>query len=110
MRGSPPGGWFRLPCHDQWRDGCGIKRSCADYSPFTVEEVAAQDAEMAAAVKRIQASESLVARVKRENKGRDARGLDTCPVCGKPLAWSHAGYNGHVAMKCETEDCIAFME
>lgn len=33
-----------------------------------------------------------------------------CPVCKGKLHLSQAAYNGHVHAKCETEDCVAFME
>ena len=33
-----------------------------------------------------------------------------CPVCKGKLHLSQASYNGHVHARCETADCIAFME
>lgn len=33
-----------------------------------------------------------------------------CPQCSKPLHWSKAQCNGHVHARCETEDCVAWME
>lgn len=33
-----------------------------------------------------------------------------CPVCKGRLHLSQSSYNGHVWAKCETEDCVAWME
>jgi hypothetical protein len=33
-----------------------------------------------------------------------------CPVCKGRLHLSQSSYNGHVHAKCETADCVAFME
>lgn len=33
-----------------------------------------------------------------------------CPKCAKPLHWSKAQCNGHVHARCETEECVAWME
>lgn len=111
---GPPGGWFRLPCHDQWQDDCGEKRSCSSYDPFTDEEIAQQDDERHAAameaVKMINAVTPLAAKIKREHRGKSARGVASCPICAAKLRWTHAATNGHISMRCTTEDCIAFME
>lgn len=33
-----------------------------------------------------------------------------CPKCSKPLHWSKAQCNGHVWGRCETPDCVSWME
>lgn len=33
-----------------------------------------------------------------------------CPACGGKLHLSQSSYNGHVHGKCETPDCVAWME
>jgi hypothetical protein len=44
-------------------------------------------------------------------KGNGGRGTVACPVCeGGTIHYSVSGYNGHRHAKCDTEDCIAFME
>lgn len=37
------------------------------------------------------------------------REIDTCPVCGKTIAFRIAS-NHHMAARCETENCITFIE
>lgn len=39
-----------------------------------------------------------------------AKGTIPCPVCQKNLFYSRAASNGHVHARCETPDCICFME
>lgn len=34
----------------------------------------------------------------------------TCPQCSKPLHWSMSQSNSHVHARCETDNCIAWME
>ena len=37
-------------------------------------------------------------------------GTVECPKCGKRIAFRVSSYNGHVHARCETLDCIAWME
>ena len=41
-----------------------------------------------------------------------SRGVIDCPVCGavESLAYSRAGYNGHVHASCKTTGCVSWME
>lgn len=53
----------------------------------------------------------LTMKIKKENKGKDAHGVDDCPACGGgTVRWAIAAYNGHIRMQCSTEDCVNFME
>lgn len=107
-----PGGFYRLPCHTD--DHLPNKRTCPKRDLFTPQELAAQDLEgeafMKVAVERLNATIPLVAKIKGTHRGKSATGTDPCPVCGKTVRWSHAAYNNHIAMQCETKDCINFME
>lgn len=33
-----------------------------------------------------------------------------CPICGKPVHAGRSDYDGHLTAKCETDDCMAWME
>jgi hypothetical protein len=111
-------GWgIRIPCHKriEARDGEPVPRATCDrYEDPTDEEIAADEAEWeriaADSERKMRAVGPLVKRIKRENKGRSNRGVEECPCCKGKLHWTIAGYNGHVHMRCETDDCIAFME
>jgi hypothetical protein len=42
---------------------------------------------------------------------KDVRGEFACPICKKGmLQYSISSYNNHMAAKCTTEGCCAFME
>lgn len=44
-------------------------------------------------------------------KGHGGRGELPCPTgCGGTLHYSVAGYNGHMHAKCDTKDCVSWME
>ncbi|MEW7986630.1 MAG: hypothetical protein AB2799_12625 [Candidatus Thiodiazotropha sp.] len=46
----------------------------------------------------------------RETPPIGKQGAVECPVCGGKLHLSQAASNGHVWGKCETSDCVSFME
>lgn len=43
---------------------------------------------------------------------KGAGGTIDCPACGESqsLAFSRAGYNGHIHAQCKTENCVNWME
>jgi hypothetical protein len=91
----------------------GSKCDKAEYP--TAEEMAAHDAEMKALFERIgKARTAIVEHLggpwKRGTPG--ANGKIDCPICGgrESLAFSRAGYNGHIHAACATEDCVSWME
>ena len=84
---------------------------CPKYERRTVEEVEAEDAEIEARMAMHALAFPLVARIKKEHKGRNWQGIEECPVCKGKLALSHAAYNGHVHGQCiTTEGCLSWME
>ena len=44
------------------------------------------------------------------NKGKSAAECIECPVCKGKLHLTIAAYNGHVHGRCETPNCVAWME
>ena len=45
-----------------------------------------------------------------KHKGKSHAEVVECPSCKGRLHLSIAAYNGHVHGKCETEDCVSWME
>ncbi len=43
-------------------------------------------------------------------KQRGVSGRLDCPNCGKGLRYSVAASNGHKSGRCETKDCVNFIE
>lgn len=108
---------LRLPC----KQACDFKTAgqveefqkrgtCPKYEEPTAEEIEADEAETKALVARMQLTFAVTDKMKREHKGKDWKGVETCPVCGGKLHMTHSAYNGHVWGKCETEDCVSWME
>ncbi len=61
-------------------------------------------------VKRMKTTLPLIAKVKAEHEGKDWQGTERCPACGGTLHLTHSSYNGHVWGRCETTDCLSWME
>lgn len=81
----------------------------------TAEEIAAEKAEIEARIQAMgKARQAIVAHCggpwKQGVPG--AQGKIDCPVCSAPgaLAFSRAGYNGHVHARCATQGCVSWME
>lgn len=83
---------------------------CARYEEPTDEEVAEDEAYIQARMEMHSKAGSIIVEIKRQHKGHNWRGVLDCPVCGGRLHVSHAAYNGHVHGRCETEDCLSWME
>lgn len=100
----------RLPCID-----LGRRRTppvepvpCDRYEEPTAAEVAAWNAQVDAAIARVEAVVPLVERMRRE--GTSAAKFP-CPACGAGiLAVALAPSNGHARARCSTPDCVDFME
>jgi len=84
--------------------------SCDKYQEPTEAEIAEYEAKVQSIVRNFEASLPLIGRVKKEHKGQDWRGVEECPICKGKVHLTHAKYNGHVHGKCETTDCLSFME
>lgn len=48
--------------------------------------------------------------IRKAHKGKDWSGVIECQCCKGKLHVRHAGYNGHVWAKCETDNCVAWIE
>lgn len=116
-----PGSFFRMACQTP-NDGHGVKvleetgpaGTCEHFSALTEDELAQQEEESKRAFERsiemMTKVAPIITAVKKKYKGKTIRGVKTCPVCKGKLHVTHAASNGHVHMRCETENCIAFME
>lgn len=84
------------------------KARCSQYSGWTAEEIAEREREVEASMNRIRAAITAI----REAVGgkRGLGGSIPCPTCSKPLHYSIARLNGHIHARCETPQCVSFME
>jgi hypothetical protein len=45
-----------------------------------------------------------------EHSEVDWESFEVCPICGGKLHLQYGGYNGHLWGKCETEECLLWLE
>ena len=84
--------------------------TCEKYLAPTPEQIAKEEAEIEMMMARFMKVGPIIKRIKLEHKGQNWRGVEACPVCNGKLHMSHAADNGHVHGRCETENCLAWME
>lgn len=109
--GGPDFGWaIRIPCHR--RNKTDIV--CDKYQEPTAEEIAAFEKEIEAMIakhdREFKLLDPLIRDFKKKHKGKSASEVLECPICKGKLHLSIAAVNGHVWGKCETENCVAWME
>ncbi len=92
----------------------GPQGVCDKYDEPTNAEVAEFDREVEALmeqhIKEMTDLNPILLKIKKEHKGKGHQCVIECPRCKGKLHLSHAASNGHIWGKCETEDCMAWME
>lgn len=76
----------------------------------TAEEIAAHDEWIKARMNRLGVVMTSILPWREAHKGRSHQEVVDCPACLGRLHLSIAAYNGHVHGKCETPDCVSWME
>jgi hypothetical protein len=101
-----------LPCfHPDSERVKGICQSPCENLRFPTEEeiqetLKAHDD----AIEKMTTALKVIDPIRKAHKGGDWSGVIECPNCTGQLHVRHAGCNGHVHAKCETADCVAWME
>jgi len=114
------GSHYRMPCNDAEKPGI-VKCSCGDRSLFTPAEIAAQDEkreqDFAVVARILNATAPMIVEIKGRYRNQSrtsfvtrAFGIETCPVCAGKIRWSLDTVRMHIAMQCETKDCVSFLE
>lgn len=89
----------------------GIEQASCEHRRFpTEEEIAAYEKEVNDHMAKMELALRVIAPIRKEQKGRNWSGVIECPCCKGRLHVSHAACNGHVHARCETEDCVSWME
>ncbi len=84
-------------------NGNACKSKCPKFDPYTKAECDADDAETEARIK-------IVVAAYRSIPSTGSSGIVECVKCKGKLHWSRAACNGHIHAKCETDDCLSWME
>ena len=84
--------------------------TCLSYTELTEEERAAEEQIFALARTRLKLALAAVRPLRKQYKGQSANGTVSCPICSGNLDWGISAYNGHMWGRCETLDCVNWME
>lgn len=52
----------------------------------------------------------LMEKIKKLHKNQDWHGTDICPICKNTISITHSKLNGHLSLRCKTENCINIIE
>lgn len=112
LAGEPEYGYAtRLPCFTDNPFGKGaVKAACDKFCLPSAEEIRERENEIKKTLEQQAKVAPLIIALKKEYKGRSAQVIRECPVCGGKLHMSISSYNGHVHGKCETANCLYWME
>jgi hypothetical protein len=112
LAGNPDIGFAtRLPCISIMSEKHVEKVTCAKQRPETKEEAEAREAEGDAAVARVLSVLPIINALKRTvPKGRFHQDIVKCPICQGNLHVSLVASNHHARAKCETDNCVSFIE
>lgn len=103
-----PGLFLRLPCTAVTRADMP-KRVCEKRQLPTSEQVAADELETEQLFQRALAGMRALEPLRRAHP-MGGSGVTDCPICKGRLHWSIAASNGHMHGRCETPECLTFME
>lgn len=101
----------RLPCLPPLSEYAGTLpiAACEHFRAKTAEEVDAEEARLAARMAlHAKVGPAVIAWRQKPPKGK--REVIECPACGGRLHLAQSSYNGHVHGRCETADCVSWME
>lgn len=89
------------------KPGC---RPCEHLRCPTPDEIAADEAWTAARIAKLTSVMVGISDWRKRHQGKSHAEVVECPACKGRLHLSIAAYNGHVHGKCETADCVSWME
>lgn len=97
----------RMPCFG--KSSCNAV--CEKFETPSAEKVAEHEAWINRRLEEVTKINPLVSQLKKDNPD-GGNGQCDCPICEnqKSLSWGISSYNGHIHMRCETENCINLME
>lgn len=100
-----------VPAESKPYPGALPKERCPFYEEATEEQVQADRAKQDTRFEKTKAALVVASKWRLKPKpARDRREVVECPACKGRLHLSQSSYNGHVHGKCETPDCVYWME
>jgi hypothetical protein len=117
-----PGMALRMPC-DDWSKRKTLSKptpaqqeqmtkrgTCPKYEEPSAEELKAWEDKLKVYGENMNKVFTALASIRKDQKGKNWRGVIECPACKGKLHLTHSAYNGHMHGRCETEGCVAWME
>lgn len=108
------GSALRLPCLRRYHDEANRKGQplceCPHLQWPTEQESRDHEESIRKHMEIMDLALPLVGKIKKERNGTDWHGIEECPACKGKLHIRHHAYNGHCWVRCETENCIAWIE
>ncbi len=102
-------GWgIRRPC-----DGENVGpfvNPCELYKEVTQDEIDEEARFIQRSEEHFKLVVPIIAAIKANNEGENTKGTVVCPICKGKLHWIHHAINGRVYGRCDTEDCVHWME
>lgn len=83
---------------------------CDKLRPPTAEEVETHERWFRAHMDKMRVVMTTIMPWRQKHKGKSAREEIECPACKGRLHLTIAATNGHVHARCETPDCVSWME
>lgn len=102
--------WCKQPLTEGQQAHFERRGTCSKFTEPTVGDIQAHELEVQTAINNMKATMPLISRIKKEHHGTNWRGTEPCPICNGQLHMMHSALNGHVWGKCETKDCLSWME
>lgn len=100
-----------VPAETKPNPGADMAKPCPFYEDPTDEQVQADREETEAALNRTFAAIKVAGEWRvRPKPAQDRYEVVECPVCKGRLHLGQSAYNGHVHGRCETDNCVSWME
>lgn len=105
-------GFDKQPCflHKKTGESLPGALTCEHLRRPTKEEIAAHEGWAKARTDRMGIVMRGIRPWRDAHKGKSAQEVVKCPACDGRLHLSIAAYNGHIHGRCETDDCVRWME
>lgn len=119
-RPGEPGCALRIPCHlperfaarfnERQRSEQDQRGTCDKFELPSDEEIAKHEAEIKAVIERHMRMEPFIRDMRMKHRKDGFRGIVECPVCKGKLHFTVSNYNGHTSGRCESENCVNYIE
>jgi hypothetical protein len=119
-RPGEPGCALRIPCMlpDKFKERMSPRQieamqekgTCEKFELPTDAEIAEHEAAIKAVVDRHTKMAPWIRDMRMKHRKEGFRGVVECPVCKGRLHFTVSNYNGHTSGRCESENCVNYIE